>query len=98
MFNVSEIGEGTFEYSSISDVTLSNKLNAIPDYAFQGCTNLVNFDFTYITNIGISAFSSSCPSATKVMVIPLAIPSERTPSKLLALTRRSSFSTHTEHL
>ena len=44
------------------------------------------------------ALASSAPSATKVTVIPLAIPKDRTPNRLFALTLRSSFSTQMELL
>ena len=39
------------------------------------------------------AASSSAPSAMMVMAVPFTLPRDRTPSRLLALTRRYSFST-----
>ena len=40
-----------------------------------------------------TASFSSLPSASRVMVVPFVMPRDSTPSRLLAFTRRSSFST-----
>ena len=45
-----------------------------------------------------TASFSSGPSAMRLMEVPFTIPRESTPSRLLAFTRRSSFSTQMELL
>ena len=61
------------------------------------CNYSAKPDSTSFTN-PLTACSSSAPSAIMRMVVPPTIPRERTPSRLFAFTRRSSFSTQMEDL
>ena len=46
--------------SSLVEVKNGSELKTIPQYAFYGCVELEKFDFSYIEEIGDTAFNSKC--------------------------------------
>ena len=60
------IGTASFEKSGINEVTLSNSIRKIPDFAFSECKNLTEVNFLgKVTDIGKNAFNE-CESLINV--------------------------------
>ena len=60
------IGNGTFSRTGLMEVIMPKNLNYVGSYAFYGCTNLENVEFTdSLKTIGESAFSG-CSNLKKI--------------------------------
>ena len=70
---------------------LKKDLTEVRSFVFYSA----KFEATRFASPSIAA-SSSAPSAISVTAVPLVIPSDKTPNKLLAFTLRSSFEIHTD--
>ena len=66
--NVTTIGNGAFEGSSLTSIIIPNGVTSIGDYVFQGCPNLTSVTIGYgVTSIGFRAFFG-CTGLTSVTI------------------------------
>lgn len=66
--NVTNIGDGAFQFSSLSRIVISDSVAIIGNSAFNGCENLSGITIPQgVTNIGTGAFDN-CPSLSSISV------------------------------